>query len=129
MFDKIEYIFKNDYIRAFLFLFFCLGSRSLLAYLAYKYYNNIIIKYFLVIFTLIVSLVWGYLYLFDTRKYAFEANGKVWWNKLRVIHSIIYLVFAFLMINKITWAWKLLALDVIIAFFSWILYRGFNFEF
>ena len=118
----MNYLLKNDFYRACVFLFFCLGSRTLLAYIAYKYIKYTIIKYLLILFTVTASIIWLYYYFIKDKTFS-RLSGKVWWNNMRIIHSILYLTFAGLVITNKKWAWKLLALDVLIGFIGWILHR------
>jgi hypothetical protein len=44
--------------------------------------------------------------------------GPVWWNDLRLVHSMIYGVFAALAISKASYAWILLGMDVLLGVLS-----------
>ena len=105
--------------RLILFLFGCIGSRSLLAYVA----KTINVKYlpYLGYIALIPAVGMMYIYITGSRDYGTEAGGKIWWNCLRPLHSILYFLFAY---NAITEnkkdAWKFLALDVVIGLIAFI---------
>ena len=60
------------------------------------------------------------LYLFDLRKTGFEAGGKIWWNILRPVHGMLYLLFAVYAYKQEDNAWLILLLDVIIGFLAWL---------
>ena len=65
-----------------------------------------------------------YIYLGGYRKKGGETFGqKIWWNNLRPIHSILYLIFAYLAINKSNHSYKPLLLDVIIGLISFLFYH------
>lgn len=67
----------------------------------------------------------GFLYLFFTnsRLTAPEAGGRTWWNALRPIHGILYLLFAYLAFQKQSFSYLPLALDWIIGFAAFIMYH------
>ena len=121
----MDYILKNNLYRGCVFIFFCLGSRLLLAYIAYKYIKYSIVKYSLILFTIITSIIWLYYFFIKPRTFS-KLSGKVWLNKMRIIHSTTYLIFAYLLLTNKNWAWKLLVFDVIIAFIAWVSHRIFN---
>jgi len=105
--------------RLILFLFGCIGSRSLFAYVA----KTINVKYlpYLGYVALIPAIGMLYIYITGSRDYGAEAGGKIWWNCLRPVHSLLYFLFAY---NAITEnkedAWKFLALDVVIGLIAFI---------
>ena len=102
--------------RQIYFLFGCLGSRSILAYLAYQgYYREP-----LTILTTVIGLGFWFIYLFKLRKEGFEAGGKIWWDDLRPIHGTIYLLFSYLNHMGRSDAYILLVLDVLIGLYAWI---------
>ena len=104
---------KNNYItynamnniqkRFILFLLGCIGTRSLLVYLA-KILDKKYLKYMGFI-TLIPAFGFLYLYLTDSRKSGREVFGsKIWWNELRVFHGLLYLLFSiYAIINYTVW--------------------------
>ena len=106
--------------RMLLFLIVCIGIRSTFALIA----KQINVKYlpYLGYLSLIPAFGMLYIYITGSREYGAEAGGKIWWNCLRPLHSVLYLLFAYYAINKNSKeAWKFLALDVIIgliAFFG-----------
>ena len=105
--------------RLILFLFGCIGSRSLLAYVA----KTINVKYlpYLGYIALIPAVGMMYIYITGSRDYGAEAGGKIWWKCLRPLHSMLYFLFAYNAIreNKKD-AWKFLALDVVIGLIAFI---------
>lgn len=107
------------YTRLLMFMIGCIGSRVLFAYIA-KIIN---VKYlpYLGYIALLPAIGMLYIYISGVRNYGTEAGGKIWWNCLRPVHSLLYFLFAYnaIMKNKDT-AWKFLALDVMIGFISFL---------
>jgi hypothetical protein len=65
-----------------------------------------------------------YLYLSGTRKTGPETFGDtIWWDHLRPIHALFYLLFAYNAINKVKTAWVYLMYDVILGLFSFLFFH------
>lgn len=113
---------KTPTKRTLLFLIGCIGSRTVLAYLA-----KTVSPYWLSrmgYLALVPAMGFLIIYVFGLRKTGPEVFGeKIWWNHLRPIHSILYFAFAYSAINKLSYAWMFLALDVIIGFLAWLLHQ------
>ena len=108
--------------RFILFLFGCIGSRSLLVYLAYNINKTYL--FYMGLLALIPSIGFLYIYLSGSRKTGQEVFGdKIWWNQLRPIHSLLYFLFAYNAIVGNTNAWVYLLVDVIIGFTSFLLFH------
>lgn len=76
---------------------------------------------FMIIYTIFAI---GLLYQYITKyrkKGAF--NQSIWWDFLRPIHSIIYLIVIYLIYNKNKLSYLLLLLDIIISIIFHIKYR------
>ena len=56
-------------------------------------------------------------------------GGKIWWNNLRPIHSLLYFLFAYNAINGNRNAWQFLLADVIIGLISFLAFHYFNGDF
>ena len=102
-----------------LFLFLCIVIRSVLIYISYKLKNNS--KYLKIMGLILLFPAFGFLYIYftNTRKTGREVfGGKIWWNDLRPIHGIIYILFSlFSLVNNKTMnnnAWLFLLIDVIL---------------
>ena len=77
--------------RFLLFLIGCIGIRSLFVIVA-KYINVKYLKY-LGYVALIPAIGFMFIYLTGSRKTGAEVFGeKIWWNDLRPIHSILYIL-------------------------------------
>ena len=112
------------YERYVLFLVGCIGSRALLAYGAKKIEKDYLP--YLGYVCLIPAIGMMYIYLTGSRDYGIEAGGKIWWNILRPIHSILYFLFAYNAINQNENAWIFLAVDVLIGLLAFIFHHFIN---
>lgn len=111
--------------RFLLFLFGCIGTRTLLVYLA----KNANKTYLLYMGYLAILPAIGFFYLFitDSRKTGPEVFGdKIWWNNLRPIHGLMYALFAYHAINGNDFAWIYLLIDVIIGLISFLSFHIYN---
>jgi hypothetical protein len=113
--------------RIFLFLIGCMGTRYGMSYLSYKKPEyNIYIS----IFTILAGLGFLIIYFGGYRKTGLETGGeKIWWNKLRLVHGIIYLLFSYIVLinnNCNVKPWKLLTLDASIGLISFLFYHTFG---
>ena len=107
--------------RVLLFLFGCILTRSLIAYLAKTgTHNTRVVMAYVAIF---VAISWIYLFFSGKRKNGPEVFGEgIWWNNLRPVHAGLYLVFAYMVLigNLENEAWKVLTIDVIIGLVAWM---------
>lgn len=105
--------------RFLLFIFGCILTRLVLTFVV----KNLKSKYLPIAgyIALIPAIGFLIIYFFNLRKTGQEVFGeKIWWNDIRPIHGILYLVFAYLAINKNKNAWKILLIDVIFGFIMFI---------
>jgi hypothetical protein len=114
--------------RILLFLFGCIGTRSLIAFLA-KIINPQYLPIMGVI-ALLPAIGFSYLFITGGRNTGPEVFGeKIWWNVLRPVHALLYFAFAFAAISKKNWSWLILLLDVIIGLMAFVLYHYFRGDF
>jgi hypothetical protein len=114
--------------RFLLFLFGCIGTRSLFVYLA-KIANTTYLKY-LGYLALLPAIGFFYIYFTDSRKTGGEVFGdKIWWNDLRPVHGIIYTLFAYNAIIGNKSAWIYLLVDVIFGLASFLVFHYYNGDF
>jgi hypothetical protein len=114
--------------RFLLFLIGCIGTRALFVYLA-KIANKTYLRY-MGYLSLLPAIGFIYLFLSGSRKTGKEVFGdKIWWNNLRPIHGIIYLLFAYNAINGNKLAWIYLLIDVIIGLISFLSFHYYNNDF
>jgi hypothetical protein len=111
--------------RFLLFLFGCIGTRTLFIYLA-KNANKTYLPY-MGYLAILPAIGFFYLFLTDSRKTGPEVFGdKIWWNNLRPIHGIMYSLFAYHAINGNDFAWIYLLIDVIIGLISFLSFHIYN---
>ena len=110
--------------KTLLFLVGCLGVRFGFAFIARHMSSNFLRKAsYLAVLPAIGFL---YLYLTDSRRVGREAQGRIWWNKLRPIHAFMYLLFATYAFKKEKFAWIVLFLDACLGFMFWFLHYKFE---
>jgi hypothetical protein len=108
--------------RFLLFLFGCIGTRSLLVYIAKNLSKQYL--FYLGWLTLIPATGFMYIFLTGTRQTGAEVFGdKIWWNDLRPLHSLLYFVFSYNAIMGNMNAWVYLLVDVIIGLISFLSYH------
>ena len=114
--------------RMLMFLIGCIGIRSLFVVIA-KYINIHYLKY-LGYLALLPAIGFIYIYLTGSRKTGPETMGKkIWWNDLRPIHSILYLLFAYNAIRGNKQAWIYLLVDVLVGLISFSIHHYVNGDF
>jgi hypothetical protein len=110
--------------RILLFLIGCIGVRLLLVYIA-KNISIQLLKYMGYI-ALIPALGFFYIFLTGMRKTGPEVFGdKIWWNNIRPVHGILYLLFSYNAIIGNKNAWVYLLIDVIFGLISFLIYHLF----
>ena len=108
--------------RFLLFLIGCIGTRSLLVYIA-KTASVQWLKY-MGYLALLPAIVFIYIYISGIRETGPEVFGdKIWWNNLRPIHGVLYLLFAYNAIIGNTGAWVYLFIDVLLGLNSFLIYH------
>ena len=108
--------------RLVLFLVGCIGTRLLLVYIA----KNINIKFlkYMGYLSLLPAFGFIYIYLTGTRQTGAEVFGdKIWWNNLRPIHALFYLLFSYNAINGNKNAWIYLLIDVLFGLTSFLIHH------
>ena len=121
-------IMNNIQKRFMLFLLGCIPTRLFLVYLA----KNIPVNYLPVLgyISLLPAIGFIYLFLSGTRKSGPETFGdKIWWNNLRPVHAVFYLLFSYNAINKVKDSWIYLLYDVIFGLISFLIYHYINNDF
>ena len=111
--------------RFLLFLFGCIGTRTLFVYLA-KNANTTYLRY-MGYLAILPAIGFFYIFLTGSRKTGPEVfDDKIWWNNLRPIHGIMYALFAYHAINGNDFAWIYLLIDVIIGLISFLSFHIYN---
>ncbi len=105
--------------RIYLFLLGCIPLRLFFVYLA-KNISKIYLPY-LGILSLIPILGWLWILMGHPRNTGPEVlGGKIWWNHLRPIHITLYILFAYLALNKNKSAYIPLLIDVVIGLVAFV---------
>jgi len=105
---------NNFQKRFLLFIFGCIFIRTLFVIIA----KNISLNYlpYLGYLALLPSIGFFYIYLTNSRQTGAEVFGdKIWWNDLRPIHGLLYTTFGILALQKKSYSWTILLVDVIIG--------------
>ena len=111
--------------RFLLFLFGCIGTRSLFVFLA-KNTNTVFLRY-MGYLAILPAIGFFYLFLTGSRKTGPEVFGdKIWWNNLRPIHGLMYSLFAYNAINGNPSSWIYLLIDVIIGLASFLIFHYYS---
>jgi hypothetical protein len=103
----------------------CLGTRLTIAFLiAVIAIKHVWLNSALMVFSFLVGVGIGTIWLFGLRKTGPEAGGKIWWNSLRPIHALLWTLTAMLMyFGKNTWAARVVVIDVAVAVFARVVYK------
>lgn len=111
--------------RLLVYLIGCIGSRTLLTYVA-KTINPDYLPYMGGL-ALPIAIGFIYIYIFGSesadKQLEWTGDKTVWWNDLRIVHGINYLIFAILAVQKSQYAWMVLGLDVSIGLIAWIVHH------
>jgi hypothetical protein len=113
---------NNIQKRFILFLVGCMGARSMLVYLA-KTTNKTYLRY--MGYILLIPAI-GFIYLFasGSRKTGQEVFGDtIWWNSIRPIHALLYIMFSYNAIMGNSYAWIYLLVDLIIGLSAFLFYH------
>ncbi len=104
-----------------LYFSICILVRLLLTYGVYLSYNTNYRLLFVIFY--IISAI-GLLYHFVTKNRKMGAFSQdIWWDFLRPVHAVIFLISAFLLYNKYQYTYILLLIDTCIGIFFFMKYR------
>ena len=98
-----------------LFAFACIPSRILIALWAKDNQPK-----WAPIVAIITALAFFRLWLNPSlRATGLETFGQpIWWNQMRIVHAALWMAFALAALMGKDWAWRLLALDVVVGLAS-----------
>lgn len=101
-----------------LFLLGCIGTRLLFTFVSYKHPQ---LLQLLGTAALVPGLGFLILYWFNLRQTGFESFEKIiWWNHLRPVHGMLYLLFAYYALQENKNAWIILLTDTLIGLTAFI---------
>ena len=120
---------NNIHKRFLLFIFGCIGIRSLFVVIA----KNAPINYlkYMGYLALLPAISFMYIYITGSRKTGPEVFGeKIWWNDLRPLHALLYFLFAYnAILGDKSSAWNYLAIDVVFGLLSFLFFHYKNGDF
>ncbi len=98
--------------RMLAFLIGCIGTRAAFAYTAAIVAPTIL--QLLGLLALLPVIGWFYIIFIGRRDTGPEVlGGRIWWQNIRIVHMLLYLLFAVMALMKRTDAWIVLAVDVL----------------
>lgn len=123
--------------RALTFLFGCILTRIIIAYLAYlagKNPNKLYLT-FIALGSLFISLGFFFIYFngsdtADRQLEIWDDDKKMWWNQLRLIHGALFLAFFISAgIHQSPQSYLILVVDVLLGLLFWILHHSLQINF
>ncbi len=109
--------------RMLVFIFGCIGIRSLITYMTFVYRSDPLIKY-VSIPTSIIGLAFVTIYVMGWRKTGAETGGEaIWWNSLRPVHGVLWLSASVLALWKPDWVYVVLGIDTLVGLTATLYYR------
>lgn len=113
------------------FLLACIGIRLSFAFLAYwiekNEYNNL--RILIGIVGLVMSLSFLFIYFFGSEsadrqlEVWKDEDRKLWWNEFRIVHGILYLLFALFALTHTNGSYIFLSVDVTLGLILWFLHH------
>lgn len=112
----------NDIQKRFLlFLLGCIPLRIGFMLIAKNYTNYLKVMSY---FAIMISIGFFYIFFTGARKTGRETLGdKIWWNNLRPVHGLLYLLFAIYAFQGKTEAWIFLLIDVLLGLSSFLVFH------
>ena len=107
-----------DTFLLFNFIFGCILIRLIFVLISYKINKEYLP--ILGLISIIPAIGFMSIYLGFIKRSSGAFGQEIWWSHLRLIHSLLYLSFAYLAINKNKYSYIPLLLDVVIGFLSFI---------
>ena len=108
--------------RFLLFLIGCIGIRTLFVIMA-KYASE---KQLFYMGALALLPAFGFIIIYFTgiRSTGAEVFGdKIWWNDLRIVHAMLYILFAIYAFQNKWFAWMPLEVDVLVGLLAFLVYH------
>lgn len=108
--------------RILLFLIGCIGIRTLFVIMA-KYASEKQLFYMGAL-ALLPALGFIIIYFTGIRTTGAEVFGdKIWWNDLRIVHAMLYILFAIYAFQNKWFAWMPLGVDVLLGLIAFLVYH------
>lgn len=111
--------------RFYLFLFGCIGTRTLFTILAASV--SVSFLHILGYIALLPVFGWIYIMLIGKRNTGPEVfGGRIWWQNLRPLHTLLWAGFAYCAISGFPSAYRLLAIDTAIGLAAFLFHHNSN---
>ena len=108
--------------RFLLFLIGCVGSRSLFAYIAKIASKRVL--FYMGALALLPALGFVIIYFTGIRNTGVEVFGStIWWDDLRIVHSLLYTLFAIYAFQGKSFAWVPLGVDVTLGLIAFLVHH------
>lgn len=111
--------------RIIVFLFGCILSRLVIAFTAMTV-SPVVLQYMGYI-ALGISISFFYLYFVGNKtadsQLEWLGDKKIWWNKLRIVHGLTYLLFAISAILQNSFSWIILLIDAMVGLGAWVVHH------
>lgn len=108
--------------RFYLFLFGCIGVRTLFTVAAA--YASVSALHIMGILALIPVVGWLNIMFFGERDTGPEVfGGRIWWQNLRPVHTLLWAGFVYGAIRGITTAYRLLAIDTFVGLCAFLFHH------
>lgn len=114
-------IFQNNTYRMIIFLFGCIGLRLSIGLFARSFLCHGLLCKILAYSLLIMGFGFLFIYFSGIREKGLETGGeKIWWNTLRPIHGILYIIAGYLLsTNQNILSSNVIIFDTLIGLLSW----------
>ena len=119
----------NNNSNTTIYFMWCISVRIIISLIA----KNTSVNYLPILGLISLIPAFSFIHMFYNKD---KQNGDkgfsgavIWWSNLRLIHSFMYLWFAYSAYNKDKDAWKILMIDTFIGFSAWYLHYYENVEF
>lgn len=114
--------FNPIFIRFFLFIFFCIGTRLLFTAISAFAYGWFLQLLGLIAFIPVIG--WFYIIFIGKRDTGIEVLGdKIWWQKIRPIHMLLWGFFGYLAIKGNRNAWIILLIDTLFGLSAFLVHH------
>ena len=116
------YMLTSIQKRFLLFLIGCIGTRSIFAYIAKQASPRTL--FYLGVMALLPAIGFIIIYFTGIRTTGAEVFGDtIWWNDLRIVHALLYILFAIYAFQYKSFAWIPLGVDVLLGLGAFLLYH------
>ena len=113
---------SNIQKRFLLFLIGCIGVRFMFTYIAKVASKRVL--FYMGALALLPALGFLIIYFTGIRNRGPEVFGeKIWWDDLRIVHALLYILFAIYAFQGKTFAWVPLGVDVTLGLIAFLVHH------